>query len=62
MVDQSAAAADKIREFANDVKTKPLTELQSSLAEFGNLEEFAALQTAVSDIQAKGYDIGGTGS
>ncbi len=62
MIDQSAAAADKIREFANDVKTKPLAELQSSLAEFGNLEEFAALQKAVSDIQAKGYDIGGTGS
>jgi hypothetical protein len=59
MVDNSAAAADKIREFADKIESEPLSELQKSLADFQNIEEFATLQTAVSDIKAKGYDIGG---
>ena len=59
MVDNSAAAADKIRDFADKIENAPLSELQQSLADFQNIEEFATLETAVSDIKAKGYDIGG---
>jgi uncharacterized membrane protein len=58
MVDKSAAAAVKLREFADTVANASLTELQESLAEFQNIEEFAELQSAVSEIQAKGYNIG----
>ena len=60
LVDQSAAAAVKLREFADTVANASLAELQESLAEFQNIEEFTELQTAVSEIQAKGYDIGGS--
>jgi uncharacterized membrane protein len=60
MVDQSAAAAVKLREFADTVANASLAELQESLTEFQNIEEFTELQTAVSEIQAKGYDIGGS--
>ncbi len=58
MVDNSAAAADSIREFADTIENAPLAELQESLAGFQDIEEFATLETAVSDIKAKGYDIG----
>ena len=59
MVDNSASAADAIREFADTIETTPLTELQAKLAEFQDIEEFAELQKAVDDIKAAGYDIGG---
>ena len=59
MVDNSAAAADKIREFADTIETAPLAELQQSLAGFQNIGEFAKLDAAVKGIEAKGYDIGG---
>ena len=59
MVDNSAAAADKIREFAGKIENEPLAELQQSLSGFQNIEEFGKLETAVNDIKAKGYDIGG---
>jgi uncharacterized membrane protein len=60
MVDQSAAAADKLSEFADTVANASLADLQDTLAEFQNFEEFAALEQAVSDIEAAGYDIGGS--
>ena len=60
LVENSAAAADKIREFADKIENAPLAELQQSLSEFQNIEEFGPLETAVSDIKAKGYDIGGS--
>ena len=60
MVDKSAAAADKIREFADKVRTQPLADLQSSLADFQNITEFTELQAAVTEIKSKGYNIGGT--
>lgn len=59
MVDNSRAAADKIREFADKIENEPLSELQKSLADFQSIEEFGKLETAVADIKAKGYDIGG---
>jgi hypothetical protein len=37
-----------------------LAELQESLAEFQNIEEFTELQAAVSEIESKGYNIGGS--
>jgi hypothetical protein len=60
MVDNSAAAAVKLREFADTVANASLAELQESLSEFQNIEEFTELEAAVSEIQAKGYDIGGS--
>jgi hypothetical protein len=60
MVDQSAAAAEKLTEFADTVANASLAELQDTLAEFQNFEEFAALEEAVNDIEAAGYDIGGS--
>jgi DNA repair exonuclease SbcCD ATPase subunit len=60
MVDKSAAAAEKLREFADTVANASLAELQESLAEFQNIEEFTELQAAASEIEAKGYDIGGS--
>lgn len=59
MVDNSASAADAIREFADTIEKAPLAELQKSLAGFQNIEEFAKLEAAVNEIKAKGYDIGG---
>lgn len=59
MVDQSASAADTLREFADAVETTPAAELASKIAEFTQIEEFAALEQAVADIKAAGYDIGG---
>jgi uncharacterized membrane protein len=58
MVDTSAAAAVKLREFSDTVANASLAELQESLAEFQNIQEFTELQSAVSEIQAKGYNIG----
>jgi DNA repair ATPase RecN len=60
MVDRSAAAAEKLREFADTVANASLAELQESLAEFQNIEEFTELQAAVSEIESKGYNIGGS--
>lgn len=59
MVDKSASAADRIREFADAIAEAPLAELQSKLQEFQEIEEFTALQEAVDEIEGKGYDIGG---
>ena len=59
MIDQSAAAADKLSEFADTVANASLADLQDTLAEFQDFEEFAALEEAVKDIEAAGYDIGG---
>ena len=58
MVDASAAAAARLREFADTVANASLAELQETLAEFQNIEEFSELDAAVREIQAKGYDIG----
>ena len=44
MVDKSAAAAEKLREFADTVANASLAELQESLAEFQNIEEFKELR------------------
>jgi hypothetical protein len=60
MVDQSAAAADRLTEFAETVENASLAELQEKLTEFQSFEEFAALEEAVNDIEAKGYNIGGS--
>ncbi len=60
MVDNSAAAADKIRGLADKVENDSLSELQADVQDFQNFPEFADLQKAVADIKAKGYDIGGT--
>jgi hypothetical protein len=60
MVDKSAAAADKLRDFADTVANASLAELQESLTEFQSIEEFSDLQAAVSEIQAAGYNIGGS--
>jgi uncharacterized membrane protein len=62
MVDQSASAADRLTEFADTVANASLADLQDTLSEFQNFEEFAALEKAVNDIEAAGYDIGGSGS
>ncbi len=62
MVDQSAAAAERLTEFADTVANASLADLQETLAEFQTFEEFEALDEAVRDIQAAGYDIGGSGS
>jgi uncharacterized membrane protein len=62
MVDTSAAAASDLRELAENVETQSLAELQTTLADFQNLTAFTDLQAAVTEIQSKGYDIGGTGS
>ena len=59
MVDKSAAAAEKLREFADTVANASLAELPESLAEFENIEEFTELEAAVSEIESKGYNIGG---
>jgi hypothetical protein len=60
MIDKSATAATKLREFADTVANASLSELQAKLAEFQNIEEFNELQVAVTEIQSKGYDIGGS--
>jgi hypothetical protein len=60
MVDKSAAAADELREFADTVANASPAELQESLGEFQSIEEFAEIQSAVTEIQAKGYNIGGS--
>ncbi len=59
MVDNSAAAADRIRDLADKVENDSLSELQSDVQDFQNFPEFSKLQQAVDDIKAKGYDIGG---
>jgi uncharacterized membrane protein len=60
MVDQSASAADRLTEFADTVANASLADLQDTLSEFQNFEEFGALEQAVKDIEAAGYDIGGS--
>ena len=60
MVDKSAAAAQKISDLADQVANASLTELQSTLEEFGSLTEFTELTNAVNEIKSKGYDIGGS--
>jgi hypothetical protein len=42
------------------VANASLAELQESLEEFQNIEEFTELQAAVSEIQEAGYNIGGS--
>jgi hypothetical protein len=59
MIDNTAAAADKIREFVDKLENEPASELQQNLSEFQDLSEFTTLSQAVNDIKAKGYDIGG---
>jgi hypothetical protein len=60
MVDQSAAAAGRLTDFAETVENASLADLQERLTEFQNFEEFAELEQAVADIKAAGYDIGGS--
>ena len=60
MIDNSAAAAEKLREFADTVANASLADLQERLAEFQDIEEFSDLEAAVNEIKSKGYDIGGT--
>lgn len=60
MIDNSAAAATKIRDFADKVKSDSLSELQTDVQDFQNFEEFSKLQEAVNEIKSKGYNIGGT--
>jgi hypothetical protein len=60
MIDQSAAAADKLEEFADTVANASLADVQETLAEFQNFEEFQALEEAVNEIEAAGYNIGGS--
>jgi hypothetical protein len=60
MVDKTAAAANELRDFADTVENASLAELQTQLTEFQNIEEFGELEQAVNDIQAAGYDIGGS--
>jgi hypothetical protein len=60
MVDKSASAAERLREFADSVANSSVADLQESLTEFQNFEEFQELDTAVKEIQEKGYNIGGS--
>ena len=60
MVDKSADAAQKLREFADTVANASLAELQERLQEFQSIEEFSELEAAVNTIKDAGYDIGGT--
>jgi hypothetical protein len=62
MVDQTATAADEIREFADTIENATLADLTERLPEFQNIAAFGELEDAVGDIQAAGYDIGGSGS
>ena len=60
MVDKSAAAADKIREFADTVANASLAELQDDARRSSRTSRSSrTFRTAVNDIKAKGYDIGG---
>lgn len=60
MVDKSAAAAERLREFADTVANSSLADLQEKLAEFETIDEFSELEAAVNEIEDEGYDIGGT--
>jgi methionyl-tRNA synthetase len=60
MVEQSASAAQRLDEFADTVANASLADLQETLADFQNFEEFGELETAVNEIEAAGYDIGGS--
>ncbi len=63
MVDKTASAAGKIRGVADRVENAATpAEISNELAEFSSIEELTELQQAVDDIQAAGYDIGGSGS
>lgn len=62
MVDKTASAADAVREFADTIENASMAELTQRLPEFQNIEEFDELEQAVKDIQAAGYDIGGSDS
>ena len=54
MVDNSAAAADKIRDLADKVENDSLSELQSDVQDFQNFPEFAELQTGGRRHQGEG--------
>jgi hypothetical protein len=60
MVEKSAAAATKVRDFADAIENQPLAELQTRLQDFQNIREFDQLQAARAEIKSKGYDIGGS--
>lgn len=62
MVDKTASAADAVREFADTIENASIAELTQRLPEFQSIEEFDELEQAVKDIQAAGYDIGGSDS
>ena len=62
MVEKTASGANEIREFADTIENANLQELTERLPEFQNIAEFGELEQAVDDIQAAGYDIGGSGS
>lgn len=63
MVDKTASAADKIRGIADRIENAATpAEISNELIEFSNMQELTELQQAVDDIQAAGYDIGGTPS
>ena len=63
MVEETASAAAKIRGIADRVKDASTgAEIANELTEFSTLDELTDLQQAVDDIQAAGYDIGGSGS
>ena len=60
MVDNTAGAADKMRDIADTVENGSAAEAQEALASFQTLDELTELQEAVDDIKAAGYDIGGS--
>ncbi len=62
MVEKTASGATEIREFADTIANANLQELTERLPEFQDIAEFGELEQAVDDIQAAGYDIGGSGS
>lgn len=59
-VDAARQAADKLKELADKAKGKSVQELAPLLAELGNLDAFKKLGEIVNEIQAKGFDIGGS--
>jgi hypothetical protein len=61
MLDKTASAAAKIRGIADRVENAATpAEVSNELVEFSSMEELTDLQQAVDDIQAAGYDIGGS--
>jgi hypothetical protein len=61
MVEKTASAAHKIRNIADRVESAATpAEVSNELIEFSGMAELTQLQRAVDDIQAAGYDIGGS--